>query len=67
MAEPRHRKLAAMGIASWVSTSRPEVLDRLHTEIFNIWLDVFGELKEALADESVDGTRLACLSRSLSL
>ena len=56
MAEPRHRKLAAMGIASWVSTGRPEVLGRLNTEVFNIWLDVFGELKEALADQSVEGT-----------
>ncbi|KAF8592605.1 ARM repeat-containing protein, partial [Ramaria rubella] len=57
MAEPRHRKLAAMGIASWVSTARPEVLGRLHTEIFNLWLDVFGELREALADGSVEGAR----------
>ncbi|KAF8489124.1 armadillo-type protein [Gautieria morchelliformis] len=65
MAEPRHRKLAAMGIASWVSSARPEVLGRLHTEIFNIWLDVFGELKEALADESTDGTRLVSLSSDI--
>lgn len=64
MAEPRHRKLASMGIASWASTGRPEVLDRLHTEIFNIWLDVFGEIKEALADQSADGTRLVSLPRS---
>jgi hypothetical protein len=47
MSEPRHRKLTAMGIASLVSTGRPEVLRRLPTEIFNIWLDVFGEIKEA--------------------
>ncbi|KAF8746019.1 hypothetical protein AX14_004306 [Amanita brunnescens Koide BX004] len=46
MSEPRHRKLAAMGIASLVSTGRPEVLERLPTEIFNLWLDVFGEIKE---------------------
>jgi importin-11 len=58
MAEPRHRKVAAMGIASWVSTGRSEVLGRLYTEIFNLWLDVFGELKEALADQSAEGTRL---------
>lgn len=48
MSEARHRKLAAMGIASLVSTGRPEVLERLSGEIFNIWLDVFGEVKEAL-------------------
>jgi hypothetical protein len=47
MSEPRHRKLTAMGVASLVSTGRPEVLQRLPGEIFNIWLDVFGELKEA--------------------
>jgi hypothetical protein len=47
MSEPRHRKLTAMGIASLVSTARPEVLQRLPGEIFNIWLDVFGELREA--------------------
>ncbi|KAF8974448.1 armadillo-type protein [Flammula alnicola] len=47
MSEPRHRKLTAMGIAALVSTARPEVLQRLPGEIFNLWLDVFGELKEA--------------------
>ena len=47
MSEPRHRKLTAMGIASFVSTARPEVLQRLPGEIFNLWLDVFGELREA--------------------
>lgn len=46
MSEPRHRKLTAMGIASFVSTARPEVLQRLPGEIFNLWLDVFGELRE---------------------
>lgn len=55
MTYPEHRKLTAMGIASWVSTGRPEVLDRLYSEIFNLWLDVFGELKEALSSSpSVD-------------
>lgn len=49
MSEPRHRKLAAMGIASLVSTGRHEVLDRLPTEICNLWLDVFGEIREAAA------------------
>lgn len=47
MSEPRHRKLTAMGIAALVSTGRPEVLNRIPGEIFNLWLDVFGELKEA--------------------
>lgn len=47
MSEPRHRKLTAMGIASLVSTARSEVLQRLPGEIFNLWLDVFGELREA--------------------
>ncbi|KAF9451646.1 ARM repeat-containing protein [Macrolepiota fuliginosa MF-IS2] len=47
MGEPRHRKLTAMGIASFLSTGRKEVLERLPTEIFNLWLDVFGEMKEA--------------------
>ena len=46
MSEPRHRKLAAIGIALLVSTGRPEVLERLPTEVFNLWLDVFGEIKE---------------------
>lgn len=47
MSEPRHRKLTAMGIAALVSTARAEVLSRIPGEIFNLWLDVFGELKEA--------------------
>jgi len=46
MSEPRHRKLAAIGIALLVSTGKPEVLERLPTEVFNLWLDVFGEIKE---------------------
>lgn len=52
MHEPRQRKLAAMGIAALVATGRPEVLQRLSGEIFNLWLDVFGEMKEALNDIS---------------
>ncbi|EIM88549.1 ARM repeat-containing protein [Stereum hirsutum FP-91666 SS1] len=48
MSEPRRRKLTAMGIAALVSTGRQEVMQRLPSEIFNIWLDVFGELKEAI-------------------
>jgi hypothetical protein len=47
MSEPRHRKLTAMGIAALASTGRPEVLARLPTEIFNLWMDVFGEIKES--------------------
>jgi hypothetical protein len=47
MSEPRYRKLAALGVASLVSTGRPEVLDRLPTEIFNLWTDVFFEVKES--------------------
>lgn len=47
MSEPRLRKLTAMGIANLVASGRPEVLDRLSTEIFNLWIDVFGEIKEA--------------------
>ncbi|KIJ37354.1 hypothetical protein M422DRAFT_50427 [Sphaerobolus stellatus SS14] len=54
MAYPQHRKLVAMGIAAWVATGRPEVLGRLNTEIFNLWLDVFGELKEAFSEENTD-------------
>lgn len=47
MSEPRHRKLVAMGMASLVSTGRVEVLQRLHSEIFNLWMDVFCEIQEA--------------------
>ena len=47
MSEPHLRKLTAMGIANLVSTGRPEVLDRLSTEVCNLWIDVFGEIKEA--------------------
>ncbi|KAJ6486383.1 armadillo-type protein [Mycena vitilis] len=47
MSEPRHRKLAAMGIAALVSTARPDVLARVPGDIFNIWTDVLLELKEA--------------------
>ncbi|KAL0577074.1 hypothetical protein V5O48_004917 [Marasmius crinis-equi] len=52
MSEPRHRKLVAMGITALVSTGRPDVLQRVPTEIFNLWLDVFGEIKEARRDPS---------------
>ncbi|KAI9512244.1 ARM repeat-containing protein [Russula earlei] len=46
ISEPRHRKLYAMGLAVLVSTGRPEVLERLHDEVFDLWTDVFAELKE---------------------
>ena len=52
MSEPRHRKLAAMGMASLVSTGKHEVLDRLPTEICNLWLDVLCEIREATAASS---------------
>ena len=41
-----------MGIASLVSTGRKEVLDRLSSEICNLWLDVFGEIKETEEQEA---------------
>jgi hypothetical protein len=47
MSEPRYRKLTALATAALVSTARPEILQKLSTDIFNLWLDVFGELKEA--------------------
>ncbi|KAF9534185.1 armadillo-type protein [Crepidotus variabilis] len=47
MGEPRYRKLTALGTALLVSTGHPEILKKLSTEIFNLWLDVFGELREA--------------------
>ncbi|THH15375.1 hypothetical protein EW146_g5093 [Bondarzewia mesenterica] len=58
MYEPRIRKLSGMSIAALVSTGRPEVLERLHSEIFNLWMDVFSELKETLEkkqEESLNG------------
>ncbi|KAG7449051.1 ARM repeat-containing protein [Guyanagaster necrorhizus] len=47
MSEPKHRKLCAMGMAALVSTGRHEVLERLPTEIFNLWSEVFLDLKES--------------------
>ncbi|KAK7470477.1 hypothetical protein VKT23_001903 [Stygiomarasmius scandens] len=54
MSEPRHRKLSAMGVAALVSTGRPEVLERVPSDIFNMWLDVFGEIREAATEEVTD-------------
>lgn len=47
MAEPRQRKLTGMAIAALVSTGRHEVMDRLATEILNMWMDIHGELNES--------------------
>ncbi|KAH9966059.1 ARM repeat-containing protein [Russula dissimulans] len=52
--EPRHRKLYAMGLAILVSTGRSEVLERLHSEIFDLWTDVFAELKEVQRQKEND-------------
>lgn len=54
MYEPRHRKLLALGMASLVSTGRPEVLERVPNEIFNLWTDVLYELRES-RDHTEDG------------
>jgi hypothetical protein len=35
-----------MGLAALVSTGRSEVLERLHDGVFDLWTDVFAELKE---------------------
>ena len=51
MSEPGHRKLTAMGAAGLVATGRDEVLKRLPSEIFNLWLDCFGEIREAESEE----------------
>jgi len=64
-----------MGIASFLSTGKTEILARLPGEIFNLWLDVFGEIKEAQnlsgsyadSDRYVDGRfSLHCLPVSSS-
>ncbi|KAH6915318.1 ran binding protein 11 [Coprinopsis sp. MPI-PUGE-AT-0042] len=62
MSEPRYRKLTAMGVAALVSTGHPEVLKRLPGEIFNLWLDVFGEIKETLEAHGDDPTSLDMVS-----
>ncbi|KZW04127.1 ARM repeat-containing protein [Exidia glandulosa HHB12029] len=54
MAQPQPRKLLAMGLAAFIGTGRPEVLGRLVTEVFNVWLDVLGEMKEAVDPENAD-------------
>jgi hypothetical protein len=62
MSEPRYRKLTAMGVAALVSTGHPEVLKRLSGEVFNLWLDVFGEIKETLEAHEDDPTSLDMVS-----
>ncbi|KAH7931251.1 ARM repeat-containing protein [Leucogyrophana mollusca] len=47
MSEPRYRKLVSLGMASLVSTGRPEVLERIPNEISNMWIDVLYEIKES--------------------
>ncbi|KAF8308814.1 ARM repeat-containing protein [Clavulina sp. PMI_390] len=54
MSEPRHRKLTAMAFGALVATGRPEVLKRLSGETFNLWLDVLGEMKEALSTSDTE-------------
>ncbi|KAG9040256.1 hypothetical protein FRB95_000185 [Tulasnella sp. JGI-2019a] len=51
MAESRYRKLTAMTMACLATTGRPEIIKRLPNEIANIWLDVLGEVKEALLED----------------
>ncbi|KAG6854857.1 hypothetical protein C0991_012047 [Blastosporella zonata] len=56
MSEPRFRKLAAMGVAALVSTAHPLVLKTLPVEIFNLWIDVFYEIREARQVNEDDDT-----------
>jgi hypothetical protein len=51
MAEPRHRKLVAMSYAALLPIGHPEIIKRLGGEIFNVWLDVLGEMKEAVESD----------------
>ena len=36
-----------MGIVSLVSTGRDQVLDRIPTEMCGLWINGFGEIREA--------------------
>ncbi|KAJ3805093.1 hypothetical protein F5876DRAFT_82190 [Lentinula aff. lateritia] len=36
-----------MGTTALVSTRQPVISGHLHSEIYNLWMDVFGEIKEA--------------------
>ncbi|KAF7332027.1 Importin N-terminal domain-containing protein [Mycena kentingensis (nom. inval.)] len=55
MSEARHRKLSSMGMAALVSTAKPDVLNRIPGDIFNMWTDVLSELKEAQVAASTVG------------
>jgi len=45
-----------MGLAVMVSTGRSEVLERLHSEVFDLWTDVFAELKEVQRQQQDEGS-----------
>ncbi|KAI0268377.1 ARM repeat-containing protein [Gloeopeniophorella convolvens] len=57
--EPRHRKLYAMGAAALVSTGRREVLERLPKNLFDLWTDVFAELKEVQRQREAESGEVA--------
>lgn len=65
MSEHRHRKLAAMGMAALVSTGRSEILLRLPFEIFNLWTDVFAEIREVQDVPADDSTDIQSSPRSI--
>lgn len=47
------RKLVALATAELLATGNGEIIDRISSsEAFNIWLDVLGELKEAMTQRS---------------
>ncbi|THH33687.1 hypothetical protein EUX98_g583 [Antrodiella citrinella] len=61
MYEPAHRKLTAMGIARLAATGRPDVLDRLPTDLCNMWTDVFSEIREAVERAADEGSETLTL------
>lgn len=66
MAQPRHRKLTAMALASLASTGRLEVLQKI-ADIFVIWTDVFTEIKERQQEECVSEADSGCAILSACL
>ncbi|KAF8917892.1 armadillo-type protein [Mucidula mucida] len=52
MSEGKHRKLCAMGVAALVSTGRPEVLERLPTEILTYGWTSLGKSRKPPSAES---------------
>ncbi|KIM21025.1 hypothetical protein M408DRAFT_81094 [Serendipita vermifera MAFF 305830] len=49
------RKLVALATAELLATGNSEIIDRISSsEAFNIWLDVLGELKEAMSQRPGD-------------